>query len=152
MTPLSFDDLPADVRDASSSRLVVMIYDDAIAALDTAAQAAIDGAIEDRFNAVSTADQLVLELQTSLDTEHGGEIAANLEQLYGFVRSQLPLINLKNDPQPARNAIGVLKPLRDAWAKLDARVAAGEVPGFSPSPTLSALVTKRADAGAGQPA
>lgn len=146
------DDLPESVRQASSSRLVVMLYDDIIASLETAAEAAERGAVEERFNAVTVAGQLVFELRLALDTERGGEIAGNLDQLYGYVLSQLPLINLKNDAQIARAAAGLLRPLRDAWVELDARVAAGKVPGFPPAPALADASGKWADVNAGLPA
>jgi len=148
----TFADLPEDVRDASSCRLVVMLYDDVIAALEAEAEAAAEGAVEDRFNAVTIAGQLLMELRFALDLERGGSIAGNLDRIYAYVISRLPQINVKNDPQPARDAIGLLRPLRDAWAELDARVDAGQVEGFPPAPALADRAGKWADVNAAVPA
>ncbi len=148
----TFADLPEHVRNASSCRLVVMLYDDIIAALEAAADAAAEGAVEDRFNAVTVADRLLTELRFALDTERGGSIAGNLDRIYTYVISRLPLINVENDPQPARDAIGLLRPLREAWAELDARVEAGQVEGFPPAPALAGTAGKWADVNAALPA
>jgi flagellar protein FliS len=118
------DILPEELKHASGARLVATFYDEAILALEDAIEAIAEGDIERRFNSVVVATGLIAELAKALDEEAGGEIAQNLGQLYIFILTHLPQVNINNDPNPARNAIRLLKPLRDAWDELDARLDA----------------------------
>jgi len=118
------DILPEELQHASGARLVATFYDEAILALEDAIEAIAEGDIERRFNSVVVATGLIAELAKALDEEAGGEIAQNLGQLYIFILTHLPQVNINNDPNPARNAIRLLKPLRDAWDELDARLDA----------------------------
>jgi flagellar secretion chaperone FliS len=118
------DILPEELRHVSGARLVATFYDEAIAALEDAIEAIAEGDIERRFNSVVVATGVITALANALDEEAGGEIAQNLGRLYLFIVSHLPRININNDPNPARNAIRLLKPLRDAWDELDSRLDA----------------------------
>lgn len=126
-----FDFLPEEFRDISASRLVVMLYDEIIAALKEAIEAIADGDIARRFEAVKVATALLGELAYALDETVGGDVAKNLGGLYTFILRHLPLVNTQNDPKPAADALKLLLPLREAWAELDRRITAGEVPGVS---------------------
>jgi len=118
------DILPEELQHASGARLVATFYSEAIAALEDAIEAIEQGDIERRYNSVVVATGLIAELAYALDEDAGGEIAQNLGQLYVFILTHLPRVNIDNDPNPARNAIRLLKPLRDAWDELDTRLDA----------------------------
>ena len=47
------------------------------------------------------------------------QCAANLDRLYSFNLSQLPLVNLDNDAALARRLGDLLRPLRQSWMELD---------------------------------
>ena len=130
--------LPEELREMSQSRLVVVFYDQAIAALEDAIAAIEESDVERRFNAVKTATGLINELSLSLDESAGGEIAHNLGGIYAFILGRLPQVNTQNDPKPADEAIRLLRPLRDAWEELDRKIQAGEIPGFAPAPAFAA--------------
>jgi flagellar protein FliS len=128
------DILPEELRDVSAVGLVAAFYDETIAALEDAIEAIAEGDIERRFNSIFVATGLIAELAKALDEEAGGEVAQNLGQLYIFILTLLPRVNIDNDPNPARNAICLLKPLRDAWHELDSRLEAdADRPVDSPS-------------------
>jgi len=116
--------LPEELQHTSGARLVATFYSEAITALEDAIDAIAHGDIERRYNSVVVATGLIAELAYALDEEAGGEIAQNLGQLYVFILTHLPRVNIDNDPNPARNAIRLLAPLRDAWNELDARLDA----------------------------
>ena len=118
------DFLPEELQDASGAKLVVTFYDEAIAALEDAIEAIEAGDIQRRYNSVVVATGLIAELAYALDEENGGDIAHNLGRLYVFILTHLPQVNIDNDPAPARNAVQLLTPLRDAWAELDANLQA----------------------------
>lgn len=110
---------------ATPTRMVAMLYDEAIGALRTAVMAISAGDIECRCNSVTAAMEIIGHLWMSLDTQHGGEVAENLGTLYGHMINRLPMVNLYNDAEIAEEVIGLLEPLRDSWAELDARIADG---------------------------
>jgi flagellar protein FliS len=116
--------LPEELQDVSGARLVATFYDEAIAALEDAIEAIEQGDIQRRYDSMIVAIGLIAELAYALDEEAGGDIAHNLGQLYTFILAQLPMVNIMNDPIPARNAVRLLSPLRDAWDELDTRMEA----------------------------
>jgi len=103
------------IMTASPAALVAMLYDKAILSLKEAIRAIEAGDIEARFNANRRAGDIITHLWTTLNIEQGGEIAGNLSRLYGFMLSRLTLVDVKNDPEPAREVIGLLEPLRESW-------------------------------------
>ena len=103
----------------SLCELVVRLYDKAIAELEGAAEAAEQGDIVARFQATSVAADIIAQLQLALDHSIGGEIAGNLDRLYGFILTQLPMVNLDNDAALARQLGDLLRPLRQSWIELD---------------------------------
>ncbi len=54
----------------------------------------------------------------TLDLEKGGEIASNLEALYGYMLLRLPDVDVKNDVRVAEEVIELLEPLRGSWSEL----------------------------------
>ena len=112
------------IMTASPSRLVARLYQAAIAALRQAIHAIENADIERRWRANQHAIEIIGHLMTTLDKERGGEIAANLERLYTFIIGHLVNVDLHNDPEPAREAIGLLEPLLRSWLELDQRLLA----------------------------
>lgn len=110
--------------EASPSRLVVMLYDEALKNLDTAVAAVERGDIETRCHAVNRAIEILCHMYATLDANQGGEIADKLAAVYRFVLSRLPRVNAANDAGPAREAIDLLTPMRQSWRELDERIEA----------------------------
>ncbi len=103
----------------SLCELVVRLYDTAIAEFEGAAEAAERNDIVARFQATYVAAEIIGQLQLALDHDIGGQIADNLDRLYGFILSQLPMVNLDNDAALARRLGDLLRPLRQSWMELD---------------------------------
>jgi len=114
------------VRGVSRVEQVALLYDRAIASLREAIQAIEDRQIERRWKANKRAQDIVFALYSALDPEHDGELGQNLDRLHRFVLQRLPQVDLRSDPEPAREAIEVLAPLRDSWHELARREAAGD--------------------------
>lgn len=106
------------IMTASPAQLVAMLYDRAIACLKEAINAIEAGEIEARWKANAKAIDIISHLAMTLDLEKGGQIAANLEQLYRFMIAQLVNVDVRNDPKPARDVIKLLEPLRESWHQL----------------------------------
>lgn len=114
-----------DMLAATPSRMVVMLYDEAIGALRTSVMAIASGDIECRCNSVTAALEIVGHLYLCLDEMQGGQVARNLGTIYGHIISRLPLVNLYNDTEAAEEAVELLEMLRESWIELDAKIADG---------------------------
>jgi len=137
---------------ASPAKLVAMLYDKAINCLQEAIRAIEAGEIEARWRANGRAMEIIEHLWMTLDLEQGGEIAANLDQLYRFMMIKLPEVDLHNNPQPARDAISLLEPLRRSWHAVSDQPQKSAAPQAGAAPTPAATGgTDRADASQGEP-
>jgi len=116
------DDDIKEIGEAFPSRLIVILYDEAINSLVAAMDAISRGDIEARFNATTRTIEVISELYVSLDMENGGEIAETLAALYSHVIAQMPVINFTNDIMIADQLIGLLRPIRESWNELDERI------------------------------
>ncbi|MEM6985904.1 MAG: flagellar export chaperone FliS [Pseudomonadota bacterium] len=102
---------------ADPHQLIQLLYD---GALDRLAQA--QGAFEadmvgDCNRLVSEVIGIVEGLDACLDREAGGELAANLHELYIYVIRRLLLGNLNNELGDAvQESAELLRELREAWA------------------------------------
>jgi len=103
-------------------RLIVMLYDEAIAGLRAAIDAIESGDIEARCKATEQVTEIVSQLYLSLDMEHGGEIAENLGRIYNLIIVQMTQVNFTNDAALVAQMMNLLTPLRDSWFGLDERI------------------------------
>jgi len=110
--------LNQQVLTASPSKLVYMLYDRAIASLREAIAAIEAGEIEKRWKANNRAMEIVQHMWATLNIDDSGEIGDNLNKLLPYMMLRLPDVDLHNDPEPAREVIILLEPLRDAWRQI----------------------------------
>lgn len=103
------------IMTASPARLVAMLYDKAISCLHDAIRAIEAGDLEARWKANTRTIEIINHMLMTLDMEKGGDISKNLDQLYRFMLARLPEVDMKNNPDLAREMIGLLEPLRKAW-------------------------------------
>jgi flagellar protein FliS len=112
------------VVDASPHRLVAMLFDTCLDALSRALGAMRSGRIEDKCSAITHATRIVDEgLRAALDLKEGGALAADLDQLYGYVTMRLTLANLRNDQAAIEECQRLISPLRDAWREIAPQVS-----------------------------
>lgn len=116
----------SEVTRARPTRVVVMLYDEAIASLKAAIDAMQQNAIEERCNRLNVVTEIVATLHMSLDMESGGEIAGDLGRLYRFILARLIRINIHSDAAGAAQIVELLMPLREAWEEVDQRMAEGD--------------------------
>lgn len=120
------DAFRSEVSRARPTRVVVMLYDEAIASLNAAISAMEQNDIEERCNRINVVTEIVGTLHMSLDMENGGEIAEQLAQLYRLLLARLIRVNISSDVEGTSKIIEMLQPLRDAWEEVDQRMANGE--------------------------
>lgn len=101
------------------TRQVVMLYDGMIRFLKQAREAIAEKRIEDRFNLLVRASDVVLGLQACLDFEEGGNVARVLYDFYSSVDSRILTIQRTNDLGLCDELITELKEMREAWNVID---------------------------------
>ena len=103
------------VTTQNKGRLVVMLYDGAIKFLRQAIVAieANDFLGKGRF--LIRAQDIIVELNTTLEMEADSEIAKNLRALYNFIYRRLSQANTECDPKIVREVIGLLEELNSGW-------------------------------------
>jgi flagellar protein FliS len=107
-----------DLVNLSREEIVVKLYEALRMRMQAAIEEINDGNIAKKAEHLSRALAIVLELQASLDMERGGEIAVNLNDLYGYLVSDLVTANLQNDTQKIKEALKVVEPLLEAWTEI----------------------------------
>ena len=111
------------VTTASPQRLLVMLYDRLALDLERALTALGDGDRQGAGAQLQHAQEIVLELQSSLrvDAWEGGP---RLAALYTWLVGELVQANVKGDRNRVASCRQVVEPLRDAWRQAAATLAA----------------------------
>ena len=105
----------ASVTTQSKGRLVVMLYDGAIKFMKLAINELQAGDMEAKGRYINKAIDIIEELNAVLNSEAGGEIAANLRKLYLFMINHLTEANTKRDAQMIREVISLMEELNQGW-------------------------------------
>lgn len=111
-------DLSATVQTASAHQLVCLMFRGALEALAKAKGGIERKNIDLKTSQINKATSIILNLQGVLDLEKGGELAANLAELYGYSVRQLVKANRDNDLAILDEVAGILSGLFDAWASM----------------------------------
>ena len=117
------------IRTASQGQLVVLLYEGAVKQL-TLANSMFDengklpvSSIEAFGKAILKAQEIITELQVSLDMEKGGEIAKNLMSLYIFFNKELTETNISKDQKRLEPIMKMISDLCESWRQAAASSA-----------------------------
>jgi len=126
--------LETGVEAADQHKLVLMLYDGALFALNDARVHMNNHAIAAKGQALSKAIQIISSgLKASLDMKAGGELGVRLGALYDYMCDRLLRANLHNRVEIIDEVAKLLGELRDAWAQIKP-AGADEPAGTSPTP------------------
>ena len=116
----------AAVEVADPHRLVVLLFEGALAAIGAARAAIQQNNIRVKGESISKAIDIISNgLKASLDAEKGGDLAARLESLYDYMVLRLLQANLKSDDKALEEVSGLIGELLSAWREISpAKVAA----------------------------
>lgn len=104
------------VADATPHRLIAMLFDGCLEALNEARGAIRARDVQRKGKAISRAVGIVEEgLRAGLDLKAGGDLAADLDRLYAYVTMRLTQANLKSSEAALDECQRLLQPLREAW-------------------------------------
>lgn len=111
------------VAEASPHRLILLLMEGALVAINIARIKLGEGEIQERGRAISKAISLIDEgLRPSLDLDQGGEIAMHLDALYEYMSRQLFLSNLKSSPELLDEVYRLLSDIKSSWESIDQAV------------------------------
>lgn len=106
------------VHEATPHKLIEMLFKGAKDALAQAMGAIERNDFEAKSKKISKATEIILNLQTYLDKDKGGEVADNLNELYTYMANVLIDANRSNDIEKLREVSGLLDRVADGWASM----------------------------------
>ena len=116
------------VASANNVQLIQMLFDGLLESLVAARGHIQHRNINEKSKAIARASRIVLGLQGALDFEKGGDLAANLNELYSYVTRRLFHVNAHNDLAVLDEIHGLMKEIRDAWEGVPSLVPASNKP------------------------
>ena len=118
-----------NIKTESQGRLVVLLYEEAVRQLTLASSLFSEDSnlpvqnIERFGKSILKSQEIITELQVSLDMEKGGEIAKNLMALYIFFNRQLTDANIKKDKAIVESILKMMSELCESWRQAAASSA-----------------------------
>ena len=103
------------VSSANSVQLIQMLFDGLLESLAATKGHIQNGAIVEKGKSIARASRIVIGLQGALDFERGGDLANNLNELYGYVTRRLLHVNARNDLDALEEIFGLMNEIRSAW-------------------------------------
>ncbi len=115
--------LQVQVQTATPEMLITMLMDGAVRFLRQAKTHLAAGRVEATHRAIIRAQDIVTELNTSLDMDKGGEVAQQLRRTYEMLLTRLVDANARKEPALIDQLISYLLDLRGSWVEAVRRVA-----------------------------
>ncbi|PID27498.1 MAG: flagellar export chaperone FliS [Candidatus Cloacimonadota bacterium] len=107
-----------NVQTTNRGKIVVMLYSGAITFLKKAIKASENNNFYDKGRFINKTQDIIDELNYSLDMEKGKEISKNLRSIYIFLTKYLSQANIKNDPEMIKKVIDILESLKTAFEEI----------------------------------
>lgn len=105
------------IHTASKEQILLMLYQSAIKNCKKAIEAIESKNVAAKGEYIGKLQDIIIELNTSLDFEVGGDIAKELSSLYDFILFSSSQANIKIDAEPLKGCLNVLNILYDGWTQ-----------------------------------
>lgn len=113
------------VSQATPHQLVGMLLDGFVQAVSMSKAAMLRGDVAAKGEQITKAVRIIDEgLKPALNMDRGGDIAANLNGLYGYLVLRLTEANLHNDEKALSDVIRVIEPIAQAWKQIGEKTTA----------------------------
>ncbi len=107
------------VDQATPHNLVDMLFEGLLVAVGAARAALQRGDIKSKCQQIVIAVRILEEgLKCALNLEQGGELAANLDRLYGYCVLRLTQANARNDDVALAEVARLIEPLAKSWKQI----------------------------------
>ena len=105
------------VHTASKEQILLMLYQAAIKNCKKAMVAIDEKNIASKGECIGKLQDIIVELNNSLDFEVGGDVANELSSLYDYVLYASTQANIKIEKEPLEGCLNVLNILYDGWSQ-----------------------------------
>lgn len=106
-----------EMETSTPDKLLIMLFDGGIRFLTRAQSALQDKDYEAANKWLLKTQDILSELMITLHMDQGGEIAANLYELYDFYRNEVIQVNLKKDLKRLEPVLEFFHLFRDTWVE-----------------------------------
>jgi len=113
------------ITEASPHRLIQMLLDGALDKIARAKGAMQRRQIEEKGKDITSAGSIVLGLRSSLDMEAGGELAANLDNLYEYMFRRLMDAHVNNEEAALDEVASLLREIKNGWDAIPKETISG---------------------------
>ena len=110
----------SQLASASSHKMVLMLLNGAMERLIQSRVAMVNKDVAVKGERIGKALDIILNLKASLSMEDGGDIAQNLDGLYGYMIKQISVANKDNSPELITECIDILREITSAWEQIPA--------------------------------
>ena len=121
-----------DILSRSPEWLVPLLYEHLVINLKRAGVCIDEGNLEGKSAALGKANEIVMELASSLNPEQGGEIAKQLGSLYAFLAGEILEIGRTLDRSRLERLSAMIADLHEAWVQAAEQVAPRTRSGAAP--------------------
>lgn len=105
------------VQTASKEQILLMLYQAAIKNCKQAIEAIDNNEIAKKGETIGKLQDIVIELNNSLDHEVGGDVSKELSALYDYILYASTQANIKIDKAPLEGCLQVLNTLYAGWTE-----------------------------------
>ncbi len=105
------------IQTASKEQILLMLYQAAIKNCKKAIEGIKEKDVRKKGEHVGKLQDIVIELNNSLDFEVGGDVARELASLYDYIIYSSTQANIKIEVEPLEGCLRVLTTLYDGWAQ-----------------------------------
>ncbi|MFT6463404.1 MAG: flagellar protein FliS [Halopseudomonas sp.] len=105
----------AQVSEADPHRLIQMLMEGGLQRIVQAKGAMQFNNVQLKGELIGKAIGIIGGLREALDFAKGGEVAANLDNLYAFMIQRLSIANLKNDSAILDEVAALLRDVKEGW-------------------------------------
>ncbi|ALK96049.1 flagellar biosynthesis protein FliS [Massilia sp. WF1] len=113
--------LDAQTSSASPIELVLLLTDGLLEELARVRAHIVGKRYEQRAISINKCVDILNGLSSSLDSESGGQVVANLADLYAFCGNHLNGAGIKQDPAMVDEVVKIMTTIRQGWAGVQAR-------------------------------
>ncbi|SEL55079.1 flagellar export chaperone FliS [Ectothiorhodospira marina] len=107
---------------ADPHRLIEMLLDGGVDRLAQARGAVHRGDRQAKIKLIGKAFDIIGGLRGGLDLNKGGEVAANLDNLYDYMQRRLVTANARDDASIIDEVLSLLTEIREAWKAIPPEV------------------------------
>lgn len=104
------------IHTASKEQILLMLYQAAIKNCKKAMEAIDQKDIAKKGEFIGKLQDIIIELNNSLDFKIGGEVAQELSSLYDYILFASTQANIKIDKEPLDGCLQVLNTLYEGWS------------------------------------